>query len=525
MVMTDARPNFIVLMTDQQRADHLGCYGNQIVKTPHIDSLAARGTRFDRFYVANPICQPNRAALATGQMTSVNGCRQNGIPLGLDATTYADVLRDAGYRTGLVGKAHFQNVSNIPAKPRTQGGQGADVEAPFDLARRAQRRGEGFGQEVRGAWASDPTRAFPSPYYGFDHVRLCIGHGDQVEGHYSRWLAAKLDGAPDPRGRAQAISNEAPDAPQIWRTAVPEELYPTTYVGEMASDFLAEQDDRPFLLVASFPDPHHPFTPPGRYHDLYDPADVDLPESFQHRTGDREDLPRHVLDAYALGDKNPDAYWPFHVDEASLRRMIALNYGSITMVDDVIGKLLAQVDALGLADNTVICFMSDHGDYMGDHGTILKHGVHSHGVIRVPFIWADPKAAASVSTLHASAIDFAPSLLQRAGIKVPIGMQGRDVFAKDAPDLPVLIEDPGIGVYIDPDADTSIRSLVYDGWRLSVFEGSDLGELYDLTADPSELSNLWSVPGAQLRKTAILKAMIQRQIALRDKSLIATNQA
>ena len=110
-----SRPNFLVIMTDQQRADHLGCYGNSIVQTPHLDALAARGTRFENFYVANPICQPNRAALATGQLTSVNGCRQNGIPLGLDCTTYADVLRAAGYRTGLVGKAHFQNVSPIPA--------------------------------------------------------------------------------------------------------------------------------------------------------------------------------------------------------------------------------------------------------------------------------------------------------------------------------------------------------------------------------------------------------------------------
>lgn len=521
--MSAKRPNFIILMTDQQRADHVGCYGNKTVKTPHIDSLAARGTRFERFYVATPICQPNRAALATGQMTSVNGCRQNGIPLGLDATTYADVLRSAGYRTGLVGKAHFQNVSNIPAKPRAQGGQGDAVDAPFDLARRTQRKGEGFGQEVRGAWASDPDRALPTPYYGFDHVRLCIGHGDQVEGHYSGWLADRLDGAPDPRGRAMAEGDDG--TPQVWRTAVPEDLYPTTYVGEMAAAFLAEDDDRPFLLTVSFPDPHHPFTPPGRYFDLYDPDEIELPESFPDRTGDREDLPSHVLDAYALGDKAPDAYWPFHVDEATLRRMIALNYGAITMVDDVIGRLLTQVEAQGLTGETVICFMSDHGDYMGDHGTVLKHGVHSHGVIRVPFIWADPEGESAVSHRQASAIDFAPTLLQRAGLKVPIGMQGQDVFADGAPDLPVLIEDPGIGVYIDPDADTSIRSLVHNGWRMSVFEGSDLGELYDLEADPHELRNLWSDPAAQPRKTAMLHAMIQRQIALRDRSLLATNQA
>ena len=116
------RPNFIVFMTDQQRADHLGCYGNAIVQTPNIDALAAGGTRFEKFYVSNPICQPNRAALATGQLTSVNGCRQNGIPLGLDCTTYADVLRAAGYRTGLVDGIPdgFQEALFVPAERAAQ---------------------------------------------------------------------------------------------------------------------------------------------------------------------------------------------------------------------------------------------------------------------------------------------------------------------------------------------------------------------------------------------------------------------
>ena len=135
------RPNFLVIMTDQQRADHLGCYGNDIVQTPNIDGLAAHGTRFDSFYVSNPICQPNRAALATGQLTSVNGCRQNGIPLGLDCTTYADVLRSAGYRTGLVGKSHFQNVSPIAAPLPLLAGAGDAPPEPFHLALRSQRRG------------------------------------------------------------------------------------------------------------------------------------------------------------------------------------------------------------------------------------------------------------------------------------------------------------------------------------------------------------------------------------------------
>jgi len=372
----DQRPNFLVIMTDQQRADHVGCYGNPIVQTPNLDKLAARGTRFERFYVANPMCQPNRAALATGQMTTVNGCRKNGVPLSLDSTTYADVLRAAGYRTGLVGKAHFQNVSPVAAQPPKPNGEGQAPDAPFDRAMRWQRSGPQYEHEIRTHWKRDPNRAVPRPYYGFDHLALCIGHGDQVDGHFTAWLQHRLNGAEDPRGRDKALNGPDTGAPQIWRTAVPEALYPTTYVGEQACQFLAEADERPFLLVASFPDPHHPFTPPGRYFDMYDPAEIPLPDSFDAKTRDRTDLPAHLKRVYEIGDEKPDAYWPFHAEAAAVQQMIALNYGAITMVDDWVGRILATLEETGRAATTHVVFMSDHGDYLGDHGTVLKHGVH-----------------------------------------------------------------------------------------------------------------------------------------------------
>lgn len=523
--MSKSRPSFIVFMTDQQRADHLGCYGNQIVQTPNIDALASRGTRFDNFYVANPICQPNRAALATGQLTSVNGCRQNGIPLGLDSTTYADVFRAANYRTGLVGKAHFQNVSPIEAKSPAPRGEGDTPPQPFDLALRSQRRGPDYQCEIRPKWAKNPELQLPLPYYGFDHVRLCIGHGDAVEGHYSGWLREKLAGKPDPRGRASALQDGTPETPQIWRTALPEDLYPTTYVGEQACEFLEEEDDRPFLLIVSFPDPHHPFTPPGRFFDLYDPDDIPLPKSFDHPTSARNDLPRHIQRIYEIGEEKPDAFWPFHTDEETVRRMIALNYGAITMIDQQVGAVMKVLEKTGKAGATNVIFMSDHGDYMGDHGTVLKQGIHSQGVIRVPLIWSDPEQVApEIIPLQGSAIDFAPSILQKAGLKIPTGMQGRDLMAEDAQNLPVLIEDSGLAFSSD-DGLTASRTLVHEGWRMSVFEGSDLGELFDLREDPHELENLWSKSIATSRKAAMMHLLVDRQIALRDTSLLPTHQA
>jgi len=108
------RPNFLFFITDQHRADYLGCYGHPLLRTPHIDSIAARGTRFERFYVATPVCMPNRATLMTGRMPSLHGVRSNGIPLSLAANTFVDALRASGYATALVGKSHLQNFTGQP---------------------------------------------------------------------------------------------------------------------------------------------------------------------------------------------------------------------------------------------------------------------------------------------------------------------------------------------------------------------------------------------------------------------------
>ena len=110
------RPNFLFFITDQHRVDYLGCAGHPVLKTPHIDSIAARGTRFTRFYVATPVCMPNRSTLMTGRMPSVHGVRSNGSPLSLSSNTFVDALRAGGYATALVGKSHLQNFSDYSAR-------------------------------------------------------------------------------------------------------------------------------------------------------------------------------------------------------------------------------------------------------------------------------------------------------------------------------------------------------------------------------------------------------------------------
>ena len=116
-----SRSNFLLFITDQHRADFLGCYGHPVLRTPHIDSIAARGTAFDRFYVASPVCMPNRASLMTGRMPSVHGVRSNGIPLSMNSVTFVELLRDAGYRTALIGKSHLQNFTGVRIRSSSDG--------------------------------------------------------------------------------------------------------------------------------------------------------------------------------------------------------------------------------------------------------------------------------------------------------------------------------------------------------------------------------------------------------------------
>ncbi len=151
-----ARPNFLFFITDQHRADHLGCYGNPIVKTQNIDGLAASGLRFRNFYVACPICMPNRIVLMTGRMPTINGSRHNGIPLDLEAVTFVDLLRSAGYRTALIGKSHLQDMTSHPVPNRIEATAG--LAPPANELREAnwrRRSGPAYEVEIGKLWAEN----------------------------------------------------------------------------------------------------------------------------------------------------------------------------------------------------------------------------------------------------------------------------------------------------------------------------------------------------------------------------------
>lgn len=516
-------PNFVLFITDQQRADHLGCYGNPVVRTPHLDALAARGWRAERCHVASPICMPNRASLLTGRLPSVHGARHNGIPLPLSETTFVERLREAGYRTALVGKGHLQNITGAPAvwprptDPRTQG-----------EARRAE-PGR-FDQESEPLWRADPSFEMDLPYYGYDRVDLAINHGDTAGGHYRRWLEREHPAVAALTGPDQALPTpdyELARCRQAWRSRVPEELSTTSWVADRSCDFIADaaRAGQPFFVQCSFPDPHHPFTPPGRFWDMFRPDDMALPPSYHLPKSGQVPHRDWLLAERDAGRALKHTPAPFAATEREVREALALTYGSIAHLDDRVGRVLQQIEALGLADDTVVLFTSDHGDFYGDHQLLWKGPLHYQGVIRVPLIWADPQAGATGSSPElCSTLDIAPTILARAGLVPHNGIQGRSLLNNIAqPDQPlgrpgILIEEEGQRVMFGFGGRVRMRSWQTVRHRLSVYEGVDWGELYDLQQDPDECHNLWDDPAAWVLRDDLLQQMVRAMIGYADSS-------
>lgn len=517
-----ARPNFLIFITDQHRADHLGCYGDPQVRTPHIDALASEGCRFEHFHVATPICQPNRASLMTGRLPSAHGLQMNGRELSLGERTFVETLHEAGYQTILIGKAHLQNITAVPSVWPTP-----QARAPQD----AKRAYPGpYGQEVSQRWEQDPNFDLTLPYYGFERATLTIGHGDQQYGHWRRWLRRQHPDAERLIGPDNAIPTPGLHLfalRQAWRTRVPPELYPTHFIAEQTCQELARlgKEKRPFLLQCSFPDPHHPFTPPGHYWDMFRPEDMRLPASFD---AELVDPPPPV--AWLRAQRRSNAtfqpgYGAFACSEQEAREALALNHGSLACIDDAIGRVMAQLRAHGLDRDTVVMFTSDHGELMGERGLMFKGGLHPAALTRVPFIWRDPQQPPSVGVVAAltQTTDIAPTVLARAGLSAANGMHGRSLLplldgtahaVRDA----LLIEEESQRADFNMDRRLRLRTLRDHRYRLSLYDGQPWGEFYDLRDDPLELRNLWNSASARPARLECSERLARAMLAASDDS-------
>ena len=510
-----AKPNFVMIVTDQHCASWLSCAGHPVVKTPNIDRLAERGVRFREFHTASPVCMPNRASILTGRYPSVHGLKYNGCALSNDARTFVETLADAGYDTAAIGKSHLQPFTGIPAKRlKDKSRDGQDNEAwKHDFA--------GLDLECPVHYEPDERFQFPDSYYGFRHVDMVTGHGIECGGHYLQWLRKQTPDWYRLREPKEQIGHNY-SVPQACRTIMPEELYPTRYIENQTIDWLKQRKEQtdPFFLFVSFPDPHHPFNPPGKYWDRYQPEQFSLatpisafsmlapPLAFAHerfKAGGVADTPQEAFAA---------------TDRQCLEAM-ALSAGMLEMIDDAVGSIVDQLEFQGLSDNTVILFTSDHGDYMGDGNLLLKGPWLRQNLHHVPMIWSDPIGSRGETDVLGSSIDFAPTILGRAGVEPYFGLQGRDLLddvANKGGRDSLLIEFndnvPRLGLTKPARTRTVYRK---DG-RLTVFAGEGYGELYDSGLDPSHLSNRWEDAASVDLKATLLEELSVLMAEAMDES-------
>ena len=309
--------------------------------------------------------------------------------------------------------------------------------------------------------------------------------------------------------------------PQAYRTPVPEEFYPTRYVGTRAADWIrAQQDgDAPFFAYVSFPDPHHPFNPPGKYWDMYDPDDfeVELPyEAHQNPTPPMQ----WMDDQWQQGNSARTKTTARRLGEQQLREAMALTAGMITMIDDEVGRLIEVLKDTGQYDNTVICFNSDHGDYLGDFSLLLKGAMPFRSVTDVPMIWSDPASREGrVTEALASTIDLSATILDRVGLAPYNGMQGQSfmpvIKGADTHHEAVMCEFNDLGARLGFERPARVRGIRTANWRFTLYQGEAWGELYDLAADPRETNNLWDSPdhaGIKAELTLQLAHMLAGQM-------------
>lgn len=468
-------PHIVVICSDELRADSLAAYGNSVCRTPHLDRLAAQGVRFTRCFAQNPVCMPERASLLTGNYSRNTGVRVNGTPLPRDIPTLPDLLDEQGYATAAFGKLHLGNQQD--------------------------------------GWAT-------APHYGFRHV-------DNVEDHslgpYLDWALAHF---PDCEDYLVGTLFNLPEGDAFWRgrrdfrqeylaarrrgvepleisdtcnwgfthySPLPPAAHKNTWIADRTCDYLAAADPaRPQFLWVSFVDPHPPIDPPRAFRDLYDADTVDA-RIWQE--GEERGWPPHQRAMY-------EHYYQAFT-ERDWRIMRAHYYGSVTFMDEQIGRVVSALEsALDMA-NTLVVFTSDHGEILGDHGIAGKCAYHYDACIRVPLIgrWDGHWAAGESSGAITEHIGLAATLLDAAGLDNCATMDG----ASFAPRLSGQAA-PGDGghAYIEryaggpedptPAPRTWARTIRSDRYRVTFYPNSDEGELYDMARDPTEVDNRWHDP-------------------------------
>ena len=441
------KPNLILFLPDQQRADTLACYGGVKVHAPNLNKLAAESLVFERTYVTHPVCTPSRSSLMTGTWPHINGCTRNSVPLDRRFRVFPELMQDHDYRTAYIGKWHLG-----------EDGRLSDADSP--------------------------------------HYISTDGHGD-----YSNFLISESIRPDKANGRFSeiAISN------------LPIELSRPKFLEKHACDFIEKHQRDPFILVVAFVEPHSPYNGPLNDANPLDEVELDatamLPETESIPL--RYRLMREWQQAEALLDRERLPMQLFFGITPDEYRSIKQRYlGLVTLVDQSIGAILGCLERCGLTEHTIVVHTSDHGDSLGAHHLFGKETMFEEAA-RVPWLIRLPGQTRQKMISHpVSHIDFVPTLLDLLGQPSHPQCAGKSLLAltNDATALPnnVFLEwapnrtkiKKGTKLArrrtIKRAVEESTRTVVSpDGWKLCLRD-MDLNELYNLKDDPFETRNLYS---------------------------------
>jgi arylsulfatase A-like enzyme len=436
------RPNLLLILNDQHRRDAVGAYGNRLIRTPHLDALAQRSVLFEAAYVTQPLCTPSRASLLTGLYPHTHRAALNNEPLGQDKRVLTQMLPAGVYRAAWFGKWHLGN----------------------EIFRQ-----RGFDE-------------FESTEDGYEE-HYSEGRDHSARSGYHHFLAARGVKPDRPDGYSRGYANR-----------LPKELSKPAYVAGKGIEFIERYRDRPFVVFLSFLDPHTPFNSVND--GMYDPAQMEVPATFHEPLDptvlERTRVLRDLLQHNAPGDYRGIVDTPRDLQEVNARY-----WGKVTLVDEMIGRVLARLAELNLSGRTIVVFTSEHGELMGAHRLMFKSLMYEESV-GVPLMLSVPGLTDAGRRVSAavSNVDVTPTLLELMGQPPPSGLQGESwVPALRAggewPQRPVVMEFNGPPWPFKDRFTERLRTvLTPERWKLTLDDRSQ-GELYDLRQDPQERKNLF----------------------------------
>jgi arylsulfatase len=450
----DDRPNVLVIVTDQQNRQTLGCMEGRKVKTPALDQLAAEGVLFRSGYCNDPICSPSRFSMLSGVYPTEVGAFLNHVRPREEVPLLSDLLGAAGFSTAAIGKVDFPDPDNP---------------------------------------------------HGFDDVYLHYSYLNTNWSHWYPWFLRRAEemGVSSDLSVIGRRSGGSTEVDVLCLTnPFPDELTPEAWITEQSLKLMkrAKEDDKPFFINANYFAPHHPFGPVKRYLDMYKREEIELPPNFM----DQEMIPAGTQ------SKRYGAW-----DEDDWRKVLHHYYAFVSQVDHHIGKLLSGMEELGLADNTLVFFVSDHGDMAGEFRSMTK-GQPFEGSIGIPFIlrWPERVEGGKVLDAPVSLIDIAPTILEAIGEPIPERFRGSSLL-----DLIAGEQDPAEReVYVvDVRKNPFLLIVLREGdWKLSAIGhggGRHRYRLVNLREDPHEVTDRVKDPAA----ADTLKLMREKLLAFWER--------